>query len=540
MATLLSFQYFQNTPTVQEEEQSKTGPFRATKIWHEIIKDVHEKVIPKRHRHLMKTYEKCFSGSEVADVLQNYLKENGSFEADVPREKSVKLAQLLLDSKVYQDITTVNQQEKKVTFFDSNSHFYRFVGTDLENKCNCKLSRKRHSIHSVLDLDRATPRKTLCSCTNENASSRLSTSDPAREAAILCNPIVSEERVLRSSHRYLQRAASKSKRYHKPKVMAPYVRAEVWRETTIQHLLKLIDVPILDNLLSCDISQVSCQESDDFIEDVGVSSLEQTFRKGCESPVDSWMSAAFSCLEHHPSGDVITTTCIENVTEANTTKHARKILLFEEIAKFYSPKKSPLLPSKFSDVLLILVKLLAAGKLRLSLQVLQLCMILLSHDSAEQLKHLLIFMSHAGSKDAVRLRFEMDNRSTVCYEFTSAIIRTACLTSAQCTYIVGFMMDHYEKMFTIPESVKKSVDDRIKKWKNGEDILSEVQQFCVRISLQDFHDQCITTTEKAIKDLMNKIIDDTALTLKEKKQRIKQLHKHHKGIYDKHFPDMLL
>ena len=66
-----------------------------------------------------------------------------------------------------------------------------------------------------------------------------------------------------------------------------------------------------------------------------------------------------------------------------------------------------------------------------------------------------------------------------------------------------------------------------------------VPSYCTRVSEDEFRKQQSEGTEAALVDLINKILDDTHIPLKEKKHRLKQLQKHHPEIYTKYFSDML-
>lgn len=61
--------------------------------------------------------------------------------------------------------------------------------------------------------------------------------------------------------------------------------------------------------------------------------------------------------------------------------------------------------------------------------------------------------------------------------------------------------------------------------------------FCQRISRDEFCRQRVEQTEKSLVDLMNFIIDNTRMSLKEKQQRFKVFAKKHRKIFVKHFPD---
>ena len=62
--------------------------------------------------------------------------------------------------------------------------------------------------------------------------------------------------------------------------------------------------------------------------------------------------------------------------------------------------------------------------------------------------------------------------------------------------------------------------------------------FCKRVTVQEFKKQKLEGTELALVELMNNILDDTNISLKEKKQRFKQFQKHHPDIYKSHFSEI--
>ncbi len=68
------------------------GPFKATELWNSIVRHVRENVEVGRRRVRMKRHDRCFSGTEVVDVVLEWLvEERGNFTKDVTREKAVKV-----------------------------------------------------------------------------------------------------------------------------------------------------------------------------------------------------------------------------------------------------------------------------------------------------------------------------------------------------------------------------------------------------------------------------------------------------------------
>ena len=62
--------------------------------------------------------------------------------------------------------------------------------------------------------------------------------------------------------------------------------------------------------------------------------------------------------------------------------------------------------------------------------------------------------------------------------------------------------------------------------------------YCEQVTGEEFERQQMEETERALVDLINSILDNTAMSLKEKKQRLKQFQKYHGDIYKKHFGDI--
>ena len=73
-----------------------SGPWRATRLWNEIVRSFHAGMPCKRHRVRMKTVENCFSGAEAVDWLHKSLKKNPNFGQDVSKEQTVQLLQKIL------------------------------------------------------------------------------------------------------------------------------------------------------------------------------------------------------------------------------------------------------------------------------------------------------------------------------------------------------------------------------------------------------------------------------------------------------------
>ncbi|XP_035221966.1 DEP domain-containing protein 1B-like isoform X2 [Stegodyphus dumicola] len=97
-------------------------PYRATKLWNEVILAFRSGMPVKKHRHRIHTYSDCFTASEAVTWLHCYLLNNPNFGPDVTRKQTIHLLQKFLKCHV---IESCLFQSKKTEFSD-NSHLYRF------------------------------------------------------------------------------------------------------------------------------------------------------------------------------------------------------------------------------------------------------------------------------------------------------------------------------------------------------------------------------------------------------------------------------
>ena len=98
------------------------GPFRATKIWNELIEHLRTKVEQRRRRWKFQYYENCFRGGDVVEVLYAYVQSNPHLSKNATRSQVRSLCQILLEKRVVECVAVENA--KKDSFEDSR--LYRF------------------------------------------------------------------------------------------------------------------------------------------------------------------------------------------------------------------------------------------------------------------------------------------------------------------------------------------------------------------------------------------------------------------------------
>ena len=75
----------QNMPFPANTKKITPGPYRATKLWNEIIQLFSQGMPRRRHRRHLKLYNDCFTASEAIDFLHVLLKQNHNIGNEVTR-----------------------------------------------------------------------------------------------------------------------------------------------------------------------------------------------------------------------------------------------------------------------------------------------------------------------------------------------------------------------------------------------------------------------------------------------------------------------
>lgn len=99
------------------------APFKATKIWNELIEHLQTKVEQRRRRWKFQYYENCFRGGDVVEVLHVYVQNNPHLSKDATRSQVKSLCQILLEKKIIECVTV---ECSKKDHFEDNNRLYRF------------------------------------------------------------------------------------------------------------------------------------------------------------------------------------------------------------------------------------------------------------------------------------------------------------------------------------------------------------------------------------------------------------------------------
>ncbi|XP_049636043.1 DEP domain-containing protein 7 [Suncus etruscus] len=479
-------------------------PFGATYVWSSIINTLQTQVEVKKRRHHLKRHNDCFVGSEAVDVIFSHLVQNKYFgDIDIPRAKVVRVCQALMDYKVFEAVPTrVFRKDKKPTFEDSSSSLYRFTTIP----------------HQESQLDK------------ENKSY-----SPSGYADTLCESPDIKSSSLEDLWENLSLKPANSPRINISATLSPQVINEVWQEETIGRLLQLIDLPLLDSLLKqqAAIPKVPLPRRQPDL--VNSSYLDRGILKAySDSQEDEWLSAAIDCLEYLP--DQVVVDISRNFPEQPDRIDLVKELLFDAIGKYYNSRE-PLL-NHLSDVHNGIAELLVNGKTEIALEATQLFLKLLDSQNREEFRRLLYFMAVAADPSEFKLQKESDNRMVVKRIFSKAIVENKNLSKGKTDLLVLFLVDHQKDVFKIPGSLHKIVSVKLMAIQKGRDPNKDTGYiYCQRIDQGDYSDHIQKATKDELLTLLKTIDEDSKLSDKEKKKRLRQFYKCHPHIFSEYFGD---
>ncbi|XP_071815898.1 DEP domain-containing protein 7-like [Apostichopus japonicus] len=534
------------------------GPFKATNLWNNIIIYLKENVDVRTRKHRMKTFEHCFLGSDAVDVVLGYLKQDEHIRQSITREKVTKLCTHFLESNVFLDAES--GPSTKGHFEDNPTHYYRFhsqvTNSCSSSECQCKSKdggssdkpfqrlKKRRSFGKgkSMKLEFGPYQKPA----NKQGvllteTPMLGLSSSAVLEGIFASEIPKSSPVLRRSSRILssfRRSKPPSKTENRiDEGISAEEKDEIWQEIIVQRLLHLMDIPVLENILSCSLH---CFYGQNFSESIAgdLSADIQEDYRGSILDGDPWIKAAIRCIEDEMEVITIISHCHARAQELDSPDLAYKLYLFKYICEIYSAERGPLIPPQLLDVVSAILGALANGKTSRAIELCQICLLLVGNQARDKIQRLLEFMVIASDSRQIRLEVKTDNRTTILNLFRPALVNSPLLSNTQCLNLVSFWLDCHSKVLKVPLSVQRHAKDKIDAAEMGLENQTTVT-FCQKMSKSDYNQQMNISTQKALKDLTNHIIDDTATSLKEKKQHLKGLQKHHSDVYNQYFPDMV-
>ncbi|KAL7828648.1 hypothetical protein SRHO_G00322820 [Serrasalmus rhombeus] len=193
-------------------------------------------------------------------------------------------------------------------------------------------------------------------------------------------------------------------------------------------------------------------------------------------------------------------------------------------------------------------RLLQPALERLAVEALQLCTLLLPPASRRKLQLLLRMMSRMSQNvDMPRLHDVIGTRTLMVQTFSRCVLcceEEVDLDELLATRLLSFLMDHHQEILQVPVYLRNAVEDHIAYLRSQtrhsgicSGVAMPTYSFCRQISAQEFEEQKLSVSQAAIADLLESILKDKAMSVKEKKKKLKMFQKEYPDIYSRRFPN---
>ncbi|KAM4655464.1 DEP domain-containing protein 1A isoform 2-T2 [Amazona ochrocephala] len=185
---------------------------------------------------------------------------------------------------------------------------------------------------------------------------------------------------------------------------------------------------------------------------------------------------------------------------------------------------------------------------RIAVEALQICCLLLPPPNRRKIQLLMRMISRMSENvDMPRLHDAMGTRTLMIQTFSRCVLCCAeevDLDELLSTRLVSFLMDHQQDVFKVPTYLQVAVRDHIEHVKMAqckypkEEICAilPTYSYCKQITPQEFEEQKVSTSQAAVAELLENIIKDKNLSVKDKKKKLKQFQKEYPLIYQNRFP----
>ncbi|XP_006879851.1 PREDICTED: DEP domain-containing protein 1A isoform X2 [Elephantulus edwardii] len=487
------------------------GPYRATKLWNEVTTSFRVGMPLRKHRQHFKKYGSCFTAVEAVDWLYDLLRNNSNFGPEVTRQQTIQLLRKFLKNHVIEDIKGRWGSEN----LDDNNQLFRFPATsplktlprrhpELRN-VNLENFSKDKDVFKLRNLTRRTPKNHGLHSSKENTEEiKYEIMDDAEENSF-DNKEIRQEDV-----------------------------EEVWRYIILVYLQTILGVSSIEEVINP--RQVIPQ----YI----MYNMTNTSKHGVvvlqdkSDDLPHWVLSAMKCLANWP----------RNNDMNNPTYIGFERDVFRTIADYFLELPEPLLTFEYYELFVNILGLLQPHLERVAIDALQLCCLLLPPANRRKLQLLMRMISRMSQNvDMPKLHDAMGTRSLMIHTFSRCVLCCAeevDLDELLAARLVSFLMDHHQEILQVPTYLQTAVEKHLNYLRKGhikipgDGLIAPLPtySYCEQISAEEFDEQKISTSQAAIAELLENIIKNKSLPLKEKRKKLKQFQKEYPLIYQQRFP----
>ncbi|GCC32849.1 hypothetical protein chiPu_0011313 [Chiloscyllium punctatum] len=185
---------------------------------------------------------------------------------------------------------------------------------------------------------------------------------------------------------------------------------------------------------------------------------------------------------------------------------------------------------------------------RIAIEALQICCLFLPPPNRRKLQLLMRMISRISQNvDMPQLHEAMGTRMLVVQTFSRCILRCeneADLDELLGTRLVSFILDHHQEILQVPPYLQNAVDNHIRHLQKVQitypctNMNAEVPMytFCKQISTKEFEEQKVSVSQVAIAELLENIVEDKKMSIKDKRKKLKQFQREYPEMYQNRFP----
>ncbi|XP_073499976.1 DEP domain-containing protein 1A isoform X3 [Phyllobates terribilis] len=483
------------------------GPYRATKLWNEVTKYFRAGMPLKKHRQSFKTYGSCFTASEAIDWLHHHLRNNSNFGSDVTRLQTIQLLRKFLKNHVIEDLKGRWGSED----LEDTHQLFRFPSTSpIKTLPSRPPLWKRSSLENVFK-EKENPFK----------MPQFSKMTPRRHRS-LDGKGEQENEAAEAMEVDTERGSLGAKEITRKDL------EEVWGNIALIHLQKILALPSLEEVLN----PAQMNPGHIMYNMTHTSKHGVVFLQDKTDDLPHWVLSAMKCLANWPRNN--------DMGQPSYPGFERDV--FRTVADYFLNLPEPLLTYEYYELFVNILGLLQPHLQRVAIDALQLCCLLLPPPNRRKLQLLMRMISRMSQNvDMPRLHDAMGTRSLMIQTFSRCVLCCAeevDLDELLATRLVSFLMDHHQEILQVPCYLQTAVQDHIQYLQRAQvkDPSALGFYFCKQISAQEFEEQKVVTSQAAIMELLESIVKDKNLSMKDKKKKLKQFQKEYPDIYRSRFP----
>ncbi|XP_006816189.1 DEP domain-containing protein 1B-like isoform X2 [Saccoglossus kowalevskii] len=465
------------------------GPFRATRLWNDLIQVFRSGMPLKKHRWRVRLYDNCFTASDAVDWLHDHLRANINFGPEVTRQQTIQLLRKFVKSNI---IHEVRRKEYKETVFEDDGHLFRFT--------------------------RTSPTKVL------QPSSVLSSRTNLQQSPSKSQPPLTITNLQQSPMKVGKRLPECKLVM---KTITQYDIEDAWKTMTLASLQKILGLSTLEELISSE--KIIAKHVIHNANNVNKNGIVTLLNK--EEDLPYWVLSAMRCLANWPN----------RLDDGLPSYPGFERDVFKSVTDYFQSLPEPLLTYEYYDLFTNVLGLYATDS-SCAQDALQLCCMMLPPSNRKKLHLLLRMMSKMENNEELNLVDGISTRQLVLQTFSRCILscmQEVGLDEILAMRLVTYMMDNYIEILKVPEQLRNDVEQRIAYLRRGKIKYSDEENayaYCEQVSKEEYEKQKLSNSQDAIAELLEGIIKDRQMPVKEKRKKLRQFQRAYPNIYAKRLP----